>query len=129
MHVTVDQPGPLAVPDPDPGPRWWQRIRIGYNIGLAVLSLSLAGPWAELLTTVRDEASLAGAWVMALIPLVALGFIDNAKRIEAEGAHPDLWAPKLRAAAARFVLWAAAIGTVLALPVTTVVQILTGVRT
>lgn len=130
VHVTisVDHGGPPAIPDPVPGPRWWQRFRIGYNVALAVLSLTLAGPWAQLLTSVRDEAGLAGAWVMALIPLVVLGFIDNARRVEAAGADPDLWAPKLRAAAARFVLWAAVIGTVLALPVVTLVYILTGVR-
>ncbi|MFD6620069.1 hypothetical protein ACFWFB_33040, partial [Streptomyces albidoflavus] len=110
-------------------PRWWQRIRIGYNAALAFLSLSIAGPWAELLTLVRDEESLAGAWVIALIPLVVLGFADNIYRCAAAGAHPDLWPPKVRAAAARLLLWAAVIATGLALPLTTVVQILTGVRT
>ncbi|UDM00065.1 hypothetical protein [Streptomyces longhuiensis] len=130
MHVTVtfDQDGELSAPDPDPGPRWWQRIRLGYNAALATLSLTLAGPWAALLTTVREEESLAGAWVIALVPLTVLAFVDNAKRAEATGAHPDLWGPKLRAAAARCALWAAAIGTALALPVTTLVYILTGVR-
>ncbi|MFF7553584.1 hypothetical protein ACFZA9_11940 [Streptomyces olivaceus] len=130
VHVTisVDQGGWLALPDPDPIPRWWQRIRWGYNIGLAFLSLTLAGPWAQLLATVRDEAGLAGAWVMALIPLVVLGFLDNARRAEAAGAHPDLWAPKWRAAWVRFLLWAAAIGTALALPLTTLVYALTGVK-
>ncbi|WP_394425461.1 hypothetical protein [Streptomyces sp. SGAir0957] len=93
-----------AVPDPEPLPRWWQRVRIGYNIALAVLSLTVAGPWAALLTKVREEGTLAGAWVMALIPLVVLGFIDNVRRVEAAGADPDLWPPKLRAAAARLAL-------------------------
>lgn len=128
VHVTVDPGGALAPVDPPPGPRWWQRIRIAYNTGLAVLSLILAGPWARLLTTVRDEESLAGAWVMALIPLVIIAFVDNARRAEAAGAHPDLWAPKWRAALARFLLWAAVIGTVLALPITTLVYALTGVK-
>ncbi|XIG77229.1 hypothetical protein C1N81_30850 [Streptomyces sp. SGAir0957] len=128
VTVTVDQGGWLAVPDPEPLPRWWQRVRIGYNIALAVLSLTVAGPWAALLTKVREEGTLAGAWVMALIPLVVLGFIDNVRRVEAAGADPDLWPPKLRAAAARLALWAAVIGTGLALPVATAVQILTGVK-
>jgi hypothetical protein len=130
VHVTVtfDQGGPLVPADPPPGPRWWSRIRIGYNIALAVLSLTLAGPWAHVLTSVRDEESLAGAWVMALIPLTILAVIDNAKRAEAAGANPDLWAPKWRAAIARFLLWAAVIGTLLALPVTTLVYVLTGVK-
>jgi len=126
--VTIDQGGWLAVPDPEPGPRWWQRIRYGYNVALAALSLILAGPWAHVLTAVRDEESLAGAWVMALIPLVVLGFIDNARRAEAAGAHPDLWAPKWRAVTARFLLWAAVIGTGLALPITTLVYAITGVK-
>ncbi|MEV7793405.1 hypothetical protein AB0O68_15640 [Streptomyces sp. NPDC087512] len=128
VTVTVDQGGWLSVPDPDPGPRWWQRIRWGYNAALAVLSLSLAGPWGVLLADVRDEESLAGAWVMALIPLVVLGVLDNARRVEALHADPDLWAPKWRAAAVRFLLWAAVLGTVLTLPITTLVYALTGVK-
>lgn len=129
VHITLDQGGPLSVPDPEPGPRWWQRVRIGYNLALAALSLGVAGPWAHLLGTVRDEASLAAAWVMAVIPLTVLGLLDNARRVEEAGANPDLWAPKVRAALARFLLWAAAIGTALALPVTTLVYVVTGVRT
>ncbi|MFJ2731415.1 hypothetical protein [Streptomyces sp. NPDC087317] len=128
VTVTIDQGGPLIPADPEPRPRWWQRIRIGYNLALAALSLSLAGPWAAVLAAVRDEESLTGAWVMALIPLVILGFVDNAKRAEAVGAHPDLWAPKWRAALARLLLWAAVIGTCLALPLTTLVYALTGVK-
>jgi hypothetical protein len=126
--VTVDQGGWLSVPDPEPGPRWWQRIRIGYNAALAVLSLTLAGPWGAVLAAVRDEESLAGAWVMALGPLTVLAFLDNARRAEAAGADPDLWAPKLRAAITRFLLWAAVLGTVLTLPITTLVYALTGVK-
>jgi hypothetical protein len=126
--VSVDRGGPPAVPDPEPGPRWWRRIRIAYNIGCAFVGFIFCGPWAWVLASVRDEQGLAGAWVMALIPLVVLGFIDNARRIEAAGAHPDLWAPKLRATAARCALWAAAIATALALPVTTLIYLVTGVR-
>ncbi|MEU6661242.1 hypothetical protein [Streptomyces sp. NPDC046821] len=128
VTVTIDHGGALAVPEPEPGPRWWQRIRIGYNLALAGLSLALAGPWAALLTAIREEESLAGAWVVALVPLTVIAFVDNAKRAEAAGAHPDLWLPKLRAAAARLALWAAVLGTALALPITTLVYIATGVR-
>ncbi|MFE2457525.1 hypothetical protein [Streptomyces sp. NPDC059402] len=128
VTVTVDHGGWPAVPDPEPVPRWWQRIRWGYNLALAVLSLSLAGPWGALLANVRDEESLAGAWVMALVPLIVLAFLDNARRAEAAGANPDLWAPKWRAALVRFLLWAAVLGTVLTLPITTLVYALTGVK-
>ncbi|MGV9282134.1 hypothetical protein [Streptomyces sp. NPDC003730] len=129
-HYYLAEPagGPLSVPDPEPGPRWWQRIRIGYNAALAVLSLSLAGPWGALLANVRDEESLAGAWVMALVPLVVVAFLDNARRAEAAGANPDLWAPKWRAAGTRLLLWAAVLGAVLTLPLTTLVYALTGVK-
>ncbi|WCN07332.1 hypothetical protein [Streptomyces sp. M92] len=128
MTVTVDQGGWLSVPDPEPGPRWWQKIRWGYNLALAFLSLTLAGPWGAVLASVRDEEPLAGAWVMALIPLVVLAFLDNARRAEAAGADPDLWAPKWRAACVRLLLWAAVLGTVLTLPITTLVYVLTGVK-
>lgn len=127
VHVTVDQGGWQPAPGPEPGSRWWQRIRWGYNLALAALSLTLAGPWGALLASVRDEESLAGAWVMAVIPLIVLGYLDNARRVEAAAAHPDLWAPKWRAAAMRLLLWAAALGTVLTLPITTLVYALTGV--
>jgi FtsH-binding integral membrane protein len=128
VTVTVEQGGWLSVPDPEPVPRWWQRIRIGYNAALATLSLTLAGPWGAVLASVRDEESLAGAWVMALVPLTVLAFLDNARRAEAVGADPDLWAPKWRAAAVRFLLWAAVLATVLTLPITTLVYALTGVK-
>ncbi|MFF3891372.1 hypothetical protein [Streptomyces sp. NPDC001914] len=119
--------GWLSVPDPEPGPRWWQRIRIGYNAGLATLALSLAGPWAHVLDSVQEEESLAGAWVMALGPLIVIALADNAYRVAA-AASGELWLPKVRAAVARFLLWAAVIGTCLALPVTTLVYALTGVQ-
>ncbi|MFF9269100.1 hypothetical protein [Streptomyces rochei] len=128
VTVTIEQGGWLAVPEPEPGPRWWQRIRWGYNAALAFLSLTLAGPWGALLASVRDEESLAGAWVMAAIPLVVLGVLDNARRVEALHADPDLWLPKFRAASVRFLLWAAVLGTVLTLPITTLVYALTGVK-
>ncbi|EGX60114.1 hypothetical protein SZN_09336 [Streptomyces zinciresistens K42] len=128
ITVHLDQGGTPALPDPHPVPRWWSRIRIGYNLALAALSLTLAGPWAALLTAVRDEASLAGAWVMALIPLTVLAVLDNARRAELAGAHPDLWAPKWLAALTRLLLWAAVLGTVLTLPITTLVYALTGVK-
>ncbi|MFF9285417.1 hypothetical protein [Streptomyces griseosporeus] len=128
VSVTVDQGGWPSGPDPEPGPRWWQRIRWGYNLALAALSFPLAGPWASLLASVRDEASLAGAWVMAVIPLIVLAVLDNARRVEARNADPDLWAPKWRAALARLLLWAAVIGPALTLPITTLVYALTGVK-
>ncbi|MFF3310498.1 hypothetical protein [Streptomyces sp. NPDC002952] len=120
--------GWLILPDPEPGPRWWQRIRIGYNAALIFLSMPLTGPWCWVLAHVRDEASLAGAWVMAAVPLAVLAFIDNAKRAEEAGADPNLWAPKIRAAVARLLLWAAVIATGLTLPITTLVYLMTGVK-
>ncbi len=130
VHVWIDVTtgGPLVPVEPEPGPRWWSRIRIGYNAALAVLSLTLAGPWAHVLASVRDEESLAGAWVMALIPLTVLAFLDNARRAEAAGAHPDLWAPKWKAALTRLLLWAAGLAAAFTLPITTLVYALTGVK-
>lgn len=116
------------MPDPEPGPRWWQRIRIGYNLACALLGFALCGPWAWVLAHVRDEESLAGAWVMAAIPLVVLGFVDNARRVEALHADPDLWAPRLKATVARVLLWAAVEATALTLPITTLVYAITGVH-
>jgi len=114
--------------DPEPGPRWWQRIRVGYNLACAAAGFTVCGPWAWVLADVRDEASLAGAWVMTLIPLAVIAFIDNARRVEALHADPDLWGPKLRAALARTALWAAVLATCLTLPVTTLVYAITGVH-
>ncbi|MEU0458578.1 hypothetical protein ABZ322_37700 [Streptomyces sp. NPDC006129] len=128
VQVDISTSGPLVPLEPERGPRWWSRIRIGYNAALAVLSLALAGPWARVLASVRDEASLAGAWVMALIPLTMLAFLDNARRAEAAGANPDLWAPKWRAALTRLLLWAAVLATAFTLPITTLVYALTGVK-
>lgn len=128
-HVTIDAPDYLPAPtEPEPGPRWYQRIRIAYNVACAVLGFTICGPWAWVLASVRDEQGLAGAWLMALLPLVVLGFIDNARRVEALYAHPDLWGPKWRAVMARVLLWAAVIATALTLPLTTLVLAITGVR-
>ncbi|MFE1349832.1 hypothetical protein [Streptomyces sp. NPDC058757] len=128
IRVTVD----LVLPgtEPEPAPTWRQRIRIRwiYNIGCAGVALPLSGPWATALVYVRDEQGLAGAWTLAVIPLAVLGILDNARRIEAAHAHPDLWAPKVRAAVMRIALWTAGIATVAALPLDTVVYLLTGVR-
>ncbi|APY88187.1 hypothetical protein [Streptomyces alfalfae] len=125
MHVTVE---PWTPVEPEPEPRWYQRIRIAYNAACALIGLIICGPWAWVLDSIRDEQGLAGAWVMALIPLVVLGFLDNARRIEAEAAHPDLWAPKWRAALARVLLWAAILATALTLPIATTVYWMTGVH-
>ncbi|MFD5697468.1 hypothetical protein [Streptomyces lasiicapitis] len=124
VHVTIGTP----IPDPEPDERWWQRIRIGYNLALAALSLPLTGPWSWVLASVRDDESLTGAWVMAGIPLAVLALLDNARRAEAAGSDPDLWGPRVRAALARLLLWAAVIATALTLPVTTLVYWITGVE-
>ncbi|WP_030569639.1 hypothetical protein [Streptomyces aureocirculatus] len=124
MHVTIGRP----IPGPEPEERWWQRIRIGYNAALAFLSLPLTGPWSWVLASVRDDESLAGAWVMAGVPLTVLAVLDNARRVEVAGSAPELWGPKIRAALARLLLWAAVLATVLTLPVSTIVYALTGVR-
>ncbi|MEV0441826.1 hypothetical protein AB0I84_05945 [Streptomyces spectabilis] len=124
VRVTIGTP----IPEPQPEQRWWERIRIGYNAGLIVLALPVSGPWAWVLASVRDDESLAGAWVMAAVPITVLALLDNARRAEATGANPDLWGPKARAALARLLLWAAVLATVLTLPVTTLVYVLTGVH-
>ncbi|MFC8583311.1 hypothetical protein ACFUGD_01860 [Streptomyces sp. NPDC057217] len=127
IHVTVVLPGA----EPGPTPSWWQRLHIRwvYNAGCLVVALPLSQPWRTALIHVRDEQSLIGAWTLAAVPLVVVGMLDNARRIEAAGAHPDLWRPKIRAALTRIALWALVIATVTALPVETVVYLLTGVRT
>ncbi|MEU9000519.1 hypothetical protein [Streptomyces sp. NPDC048551] len=123
VHVTLS----WAAPEPE-RPAWWRRIRWGYNAGCLLCAMPLSGPWAWLLGSVRDSEGLAGAWTLAVIPLAVLALLDNGRRIEAAAAHPDLWAPKLRAARARILLNAALIATATALPVTTVVYLITGVR-
>jgi hypothetical protein len=129
VAVTIDTAGPLAPLEPEPGPRWWQRIRIAYNLGCAFAGFVVCGPWAWLLTALREGQGLAAAWVAALIPLVVIAFIDNARRVEALHADPDLWWPRLKAVIARVLLWAALEATALALPLTSLVYWITGVQT
>ncbi|MFI1677043.1 hypothetical protein [Streptomyces sp. NPDC020607] len=126
VHVIVEPWAPTQ--EREKQPRWYQRIRIAYHTACALAGLTLCGPWAWVLASVRDEASLAGAWVMALIPLVVVAFLDNARRIEARHADPELWRPKWRAALARTLLWAAILATALTLPITTTVLLMTGVQ-
>lgn len=128
-HVTIDAPEYLPAPaEPEPGPRWWSRIRLGYNAVCLFLGTPLTGPWAWVLDSVRDEESLAGAWVMALVPLVIFGLADNIYRCAAAGAHPDLWMPKIRAFVARVLLLAVVTATGLTLPIATLVYAVTGVH-
>lgn len=124
VHVTIGTP----VPDAEPEERWWQRIRIGYNAALAFLSMPLTSPWSWVLADVRDDGSLAGAWAMAGVPIALFALLDNVRRVEAAGANPDLWGPKVRAALARLLLWAAVLATALTLPVATLVYVITGVE-
>jgi hypothetical protein len=126
VHVDVAVTSTDPIPE-DSGPPWWGRIRWGYNAGCAAAGFVLCGPWAWVLTSVRDEEGLAGAWVMAVIPLIVLGFLDNARQVEARCANPDLWPPKWRAVLARVLLWAAVEATALTLPFTTAVYWITGV--
>ncbi|MCX5197209.1 hypothetical protein OOK31_25480 [Streptomyces sp. NBC_00249] len=127
VRVTVD----LVIPGPPPEPevRWWHRIRWGYNATCALCAMPLAGLWAPVLEAVRDDAGLAAAWTIAAAPLTVLGVLDNTRRVQARYAHEDLWAPRIRAAIARTLLLAASGATAMALPVTTVVYLVTGVRT
>jgi hypothetical protein len=130
VHLDVRLPDSHlpALVDPEPGPAWYQRIRIAYTAMCCVLAMPLVGPWSWVLASVRDEESLAGAWVMALIPLTVLAFADNIYRVAAAGAADDLWLPKIRALMARVLLCAAAIATVLTLPASTLIYAITGVR-
>ncbi|MFD0353492.1 hypothetical protein ACFVHW_07045 [Streptomyces sp. NPDC127110] len=124
VHVTLS----WAAPEPEQPP-WWRRIRWGYNAGCLLCAGPVSTPWAWALDSARDSQGLAGAWTLAAIPLAVLALLDNARRVEAEAAHPDLWRPKIRAARARILLDAALIATATTLPVTTVVYLVTGVRT
>ncbi|MEU4169466.1 hypothetical protein AB0F46_21645 [Streptomyces sp. NPDC026665] len=132
VHVHVDVALPDGylpqVPDPQPGPRWWQRRRPGYTAACLLIAWPLSSPWAALLADVRDTESLAGAWVMAIGPLIVLAFADNVYRVAAAGAAGDLWIPKIRAACARILLLTATIATARALPLTTLVYAVTGVK-
>lgn len=102
--------------------------RVAYNAACAYIGFILSGPWAWVLASVRDEESLAGAWVMAMIPFGLLVLWDNAARVAVACAHPDLLMPKFRAAVARTLLWAAFIATCTTLPILTASTFLTGVR-
>lgn len=130
VYVHVDVAVTSAEPEPEPPERWWHRIRIAYNAACAALGFAICGPWAWVLNSVHHHGpnGLAGAWVMAVIPLVVIGFLDNARQVEARCANPDLWAPKWRAALTRTLLWALIIATALTLPVATLVYALTGVQ-
>lgn len=126
VHVTVTiDSGP---PPPPPAPPWWRRIRWGYHAVMCAAALPLSGPWAWVLADVRADTSLAGAWVMAVIPLATVAWWDNAARIQARHADPDLWGPRVRATVARLSLYATAEATALTLPLYSLVIILTGVR-
>ncbi|WP_190040285.1 hypothetical protein [Streptomyces fructofermentans] len=128
VHVTYEQGGPLAVPDPDPGPPWYRRILTGRHLACAAAGFALCGPWAWVLASVRDEEGLAGAWVMALLPLCVVAYVDNVRQSDARTAAPDLWAPRIRAFTTRSLLWAGVFAIALTLPVTTLVYVLTGVK-
>lgn len=129
VHVDVHLDDYLPVPvEPEPGPPWWTRCRPGYNAALIVLGFPLTTWWADVLAAARDEISLAGAWVIALIPLTICAFADNVYRIAAAGAADELWAPKIRATLARLLLWSVLLATLIALPLTTVIYTLTGVK-
>ncbi|MGW0566098.1 hypothetical protein [Streptomyces tauricus] len=125
VHVTIDVGGP---PDPPEDPPWWKRVRWGHHAAMLFLALPVSGPWAWVLADVRDTEGLAGAWVMAIIPLALVAVWDNVTRIRAQQAHPDEWLPKARAALARLLLYAMATATVLTLPLTTLVYWITGVK-
>ncbi|MFE4691242.1 hypothetical protein ACFRH6_14430 [Streptomyces sp. NPDC056749] len=127
IHIHIDPSAWLPVTEPEPGPSWWARCRPVYNAACIFVGLPLTSGWAGVLIDVRDEASLAGAWVMATIPLAVAAVADNHHRITAR-VHPDLWAPRARAAAARVLLWVTILGAAAALPIATVVYVLTGVR-
>ncbi|MER7222610.1 hypothetical protein [Streptomyces rubradiris] len=96
---------------------------------MALAAFPLSGPWAWVLADVREQASLTGTWVIAVTPLAIVAWWDNAARIQARHADPDLWGPKVRATAARLVLYATAEATALTLPITTLVFWTTGVHT
>jgi hypothetical protein len=123
VHLVPVEPEP-----PLPGVRWWQTWRPIYNTLCAVASAPVAGQWADVLGVVRDEGGLAAAWVVALVPLGVVALVDNVHAVAAANSAEALWLPRLRAAAVRAALWALLIGTAVALPVITVVYVVTGVR-
>ncbi|NJP74559.1 hypothetical protein [Streptomyces sp. C1-2] len=127
VHTTIHLPAPDE-PAPAPGVRWWQTFRPGYNLLCAAAGTPLTAWWAGVLGDARTQAGLAGAWVIALVPLGLVALVDNVVSVAAVNSAPGLWLPRLRAAACRTVLWALLIGTAVALPVMTLVYVVTGVR-
>lgn len=95
---------------------------------MAALAFPCCGPWARVLDTARHDMPLTGTWVVAIIPLALAAVWDNAARIQARHADPDLWMPRIRAFVARLALYAGAEATALALPITTTVYLITGVQ-
>ncbi|MEU0675457.1 hypothetical protein ABZ330_21700 [Streptomyces sp. NPDC006172] len=127
VHTTVYLPVPDE-PAPEPGVRWWHTFRPVYNLVCAAAGSPLAAQWADVLADARTEASLAGAWVIALVPLGVVALVDNVLAVTAANAAPRLWLPRLKAAASRAALWALLAGTAVALPVVTLVYVITGVH-
>jgi len=84
--------------------------------------------WADVLGDARAEAGLAGAWVIALVPLGVVALADNVWSVGVANSAAGLWLPRIRAAASRVALWALLIGIAAALPVMTVVYVITGVQ-
>ncbi|WP_327725744.1 hypothetical protein [Streptomyces europaeiscabiei] len=127
VHATIYLPVPDE-PEPEPGIRWWQTFRFGYNALCAAVGSPIAMQWADVLADARTGAGLAGAWVIALVPLGVVALVDNVWSVTAANCAPRLWLPRIKAAAARAALWALLIGTAVALPVMTLVYVVTGVR-
>lgn len=127
VHAAIYLPVPDE-PAPAPGVRWWQTFRPVYNAACAAGAWPLAARWADVLGDARAEAGLAGAWVIALVPLGVVALVDNVSAVTAANAAPRLWLPRIKAAASRVALWALLIGTAVALPVMTVVYVVTGVQ-
>ncbi|MFI7239690.1 hypothetical protein [Streptomyces cyaneofuscatus] len=128
IHLYIEASLVPAPVEPEPGPRWWTRCRPVHNAVCILIGLPLTRGWAAVLGSVREEESLAGAWVMAVIPLAVVALADNRLRVAAALAHDELFLPKLRAAAARILLWVTVLGTAAALPVATIVYAFTGVQ-
>ncbi|MCX4705666.1 hypothetical protein [Streptomyces sp. NBC_01373] len=127
VHAAIYLPVPDE-PEPEPGIRWWQTFRFGYNALCAAVGSPIAMQWADVLADARTGAGLAGAWVIALVPLGVVALVDNVWSVTAANCAPRLWLPRIKAAAARAALWALLIGTAVALPVMTLVYAVTGVR-
>lgn len=114
IHATYEDP-----------PTWFERLRPGYNGAAIGIGLPLTAAWSHAVHQCAAETSLAGGWVLAVVPFGIVAFANN---IYGAATHARRWAPKIRAFAARILLWAAGLGAVTALPVLTVVFLVTGVR-